>query len=549
MIGFIPRLAVSSHVLESRHKGGGFKSYTPSRPSLGPLAAELAVRAGKTAATAIRFLEQARGLLSTSFEELRSDLRELQSFHPELADRFTQLRELLDQPSVPSATRLRGEMQARYHTGTEFDDLIAEIRSRDGFENFLSAPSETQMKLAAANGPIVVINVGIISCYALIIEKTRIRPLYLARIRPPHLKRLVEMGITRPAVLRRLWDVMMKPILISLGFTGPPLDGESYPHVWWIPTGILSKFPLHAAGHHAPGSTETVMDWVMSSYSSSVKAIVNGRRRALGHLARSRSDAPLHAILVAMDSTPGLSGSGALPFAVGEVNSVKGLCESMSMKVTNIQSLKRKKSELLSLLPGCAIFHFAGHGKTNDKDPSESCLLLNDWEEDPLTVGSLFEQNLCEKAPFLAYLSACSTGEIQGTEDRQEVLMDDSIHLISACQIAGFRHVIGTLWTVNDRSCLDVARFTYEELARAESGLADEAVCRGLHRAVKRLRDRWLETYESDEGDYVDWDKEMAALISPDHRKRGNLCSDDDSDSDDGGNEPLYWVPYVHFGV
>jgi len=39
----------------------------------------------------------------------------------------------------------------------------------------------------------------------------------------------------------------------------------------------------------------------------------------------------------------------------------------------------------------------------------------------------------------------CGTGEV-----KNDSLIDEGLHLISACQLAGFRHVIGTLWVVRD---------------------------------------------------------------------------------------------------
>jgi CHAT domain-containing protein len=66
----------------------------------------------------------------------------------------------------------------------------------------------------------------------------------------------------------------------------------------------------------------------------------------------------------------------------------------------------------------------------------------------------------------------------------------EGVHLISACQQAGFRHVIGTLWEVNDETCVDMARIVYEVMGHG--GMTDESVCRGLHNATKELLNRWL---------------------------------------------------------
>jgi CHAT domain-containing protein len=71
-------------------------------------------------------------------------------------------------------------------------------------------------------------------------------------------------------------------------------------------------------------------------------------------------------------------------------------------------------------------------------------------------------------------------------------LIDEGIHLVSACQLAGFRHVVGTLWEVSDRHCVDVATVLYETIR--DEGMNDVALYRGLHRAVRALRDGRIET-------------------------------------------------------
>ncbi|KAH6982579.1 hypothetical protein EDB80DRAFT_544943, partial [Ilyonectria destructans] len=85
-----------------------------------------------------------------------------------------------------------------------------------------------------------------------------------------------------------------------------------------------------------------------------------------------------------------------------------------------------------------------------------------------------------------AYLSACGTGQIL-----DEGSVDESIHLANACQLAGFRHVVGTLWSVDDRLCVDMARMTYEVLR--DEGVRDDCVSRGLHRAMRTTRDQWVD--------------------------------------------------------
>lgn len=175
---------------------------------------------------------------------------------------------------------------------------------------------------------------------------------------------------------------------------------------------------------------------VMSSYSPSIKAIIHGRQRQLQPASSAQ------ALLVAMEHTPG---NDVLPFATKEVALVRNLCGSMSLQPVEPG---RRKQDVESHLLDCKIFHFAGHGGTDEHDASNSRLIL---EDGTLRVAELLEMNLVEHSPFLAYLSACGTGRI-----KDERSVDESIHLMSAFQLAGFRHVIGTLWEVRDELCVDM---------------------------------------------------------------------------------------------
>ena len=126
-----------------------------------------------------------------------------------------------------------------------------------------------------------------------------------------------------------------------------------------------------------------------------------------------------------------------LPSTHEEVSMLHELCKSMTL---NPIEPGQRKQDIIPHLPQYKIFHFAGHGYTDNEDPSKNHLLLNDGENDSLTIANLLEMNIRQSSPFLAYLSACGTGQI--TNKR---FFDESIHLISLFQLAGFRHVIGTL--------------------------------------------------------------------------------------------------------
>lgn len=73
-----------------------------------------------------------------------------------------------------------------------------------------------------------------------------------------------------------------------------------------------------------------------------------------------------------------------------------------------------------------------------------------------MTVARLFETNLQKQSPFIAYLSTCGIVQIK----RNELI--EGLHLISAFQLVGFQHVVGTLWEINDKSYMDMAITTYK---------------------------------------------------------------------------------------
>ncbi|HEX6448059.1 MAG TPA: CHAT domain-containing protein [Trebonia sp.] len=79
-------------------------------------------------------------------------------------------------------------------------------------------------------------------------------------------------------------------------------------------------------------------------------------------------------------------------------------------------------------------------------------------------------------------LAACSTSR-GGT-----AIPDEAIHVASSFQLAGYPHVIGTLWPVSDRFSARLTERFYAALAAdiADGRPADPAVA--LHSAVRALR-------------------------------------------------------------
>src|SRR3954447_20224834 len=77
-------------------------------------------------------------------------------------------------------------------------------------------------------------------------------------------------GLDLPAILGWLWDAIVEPVIDSLPATDEPS------RLWWLPTGLLGSFPLHAAGHSGrPGA----LDAVVSSYVPTLRALAHARSR------------------------------------------------------------------------------------------------------------------------------------------------------------------------------------------------------------------------------------------------------------------------------
>ncbi|KAL2843123.1 CHAT domain-containing protein [Aspergillus pseudoustus] len=496
-LSFLPMLSTLS--LSHRDK----QSMLSGLSGLSGMAASATLNAGEGALKALELLELGRGVIAGLVLNVRTDVSKLIERLPSLAKQFLTIRDALDTPEsdatsllAPSESfiwELRGKQ--RREKESEFHDICEMIRSQPGFENFLRAPTAQQMMAATKRGDIIVLNVSPIRSDAFLITSRGVEVVNLPnlafdqaqeiarKLRRPHLYGNQELVW----ILEWGWEVIARPCLEGLGHRHHRSDSDgatdSLPRVWWVLTGPLSHFPIHAAGKHHSGLQETVMDWVISSYSSSIKALLHvGPIPEPPEIFKS---APARALLVPMQDTPGQK---PLPFANVEVRMLEGLCKRLQLDPIPLPQIAKK--DVLAALKTCPqIFHFAGHGSSNGSDPSRSCLLLEDWQSNPLSVTDLRDNWLLEDnkiegraAPFLAYLSACSTGS-----NRDDNLIDEAIHLVSSCQLAGFRHVIGTLWAVSDQHCVDIAREFYETLIG--EGMTDHAVAKGLHRAIRHLRD------------------------------------------------------------
>lgn len=490
-----------------------------SAHELGQLAVSAGLYAGKPASRCLAALEQCRGVTLGFTIDCRSteNLQELRKINAELFHKFNNLRSRADEPDGPCGgffqpsnlgilelgfSQEKGKRQ-RVNDSKELVKTLQEIRNQPGFERFQLPPSNEQLVQMAKDGPIIIEVCTNIRSDAIIVTSSGVKSIPLpdlifsdARNRIEPLSK-VFLGKCRTYRSRTkkmeefllwLWRAAVKPVideLKTLGLAPPnPQADQSMPaRIWWIGAGFMGLAPFHAAGDHSPGSTNNTLSYAMSSYIPTIKALSYAREKPLTFLDRdSGGDSSL--LMVAMSETPGHSPLESVDIEVGSIASL--VPEGVRAEILPSPSVK----DILEKLPSFNTVHFACHGFSDPKDPFNSHLLLHAGTSgvDKLTVGAISDINL--KSAQIAYLSACSTAGIGS-----ECSADESVHIASAFQLAGFSHVLANMWPSDDNACLKVSTEFYRNLF--DGGLSKcghRKVASAFHYAVKKLRDENLKS-------------------------------------------------------
>ncbi len=258
-----------------------------------------------------------------------------------------------------------------------------------------------------------------------------------------------------------LWDAMAAPVLDRLGI-GPAAGGVA-PRLWWCPTGLLTLLPLHAAGYHRPGAPDRrVMAHVVSSYTPTLDALTQARRRR-------PSAAEKKMLLVAQAEEPG---ENHLP-SVSAVRKV--LTETFAGRCTVLAGADATAAAVRAGLREHDWVHFSCHADQNLTDPFLGGPILHDTT---LSIADISRSRY--GAGEFAFLAACKT-HVGGTTAPDEV-----ITLASALHHAGFRHVVGTMWSIDDSVTERLVGHVYAHLA--DPAFTPDHAARALHDAVDALR-------------------------------------------------------------
>lgn len=502
-------------------------------------------------AECLSLLEVGRGIIIGLTIDCRSDLSELTAINRYLANRLGDLRTAIDSPQASLGRQAdvyqpvdEERRRQRVEATNEIDETLAAIRQLRGFERFQLPPSTEDLLAVAAEGPIVVFNTTQHRSDAIIMTSSTIKSLRLPKMSNSDVvNRMKELpGLSRgkrstyPARNRKmqttllwLWEVAVEPVLEELNFHA--VDESELPRIWWIGVGDLATAPFHAAGNHSRGSTRNTISRAISSYTPTLKALSYARQKKLDLGPDSRlllvtmattPDTPATAAVPARPRVPAIPATAAAPAtlttpSVARTHGTAAVYSTPAVPGTTAKTWKPLPNAMteaddiiravqatthrvdsptiaavLERLPEYNITHFACHGVSDRENPSNSHLLLHADDlsrsgPGKLTVGAISAMHMHRGQ--IAYLSACCSAENAAVR-----LANEGIHIASGFQLAGFSHVLATLWESNDAACRQVAREFYTGLfGTREGGMEHRVVSAAFHRAVKKLRDENVE--------------------------------------------------------
>lgn len=422
---------------------------------------------------AIELAETGRGVLLASALDLRSDLAELADADPRLAQRVQFARDRVAEAEESSLD----EAARRWR---DYEAVVEEARER--VSDFLRPPKFDDLR-PHGDGAVVVVNVSHDRGDVIIVpgdgDPVSIplpglrhadvldRALHLwnatAALNTGSLTARLRARRFVGDVLTWLWDEVAGPVAATL-------PEDQLHRLWWLPIGPLGLFPFHAAG--SPGG-QGMLDLAVSSYTPTLRA-----------LARSRDQLPApvrRQLTVALAETPNLP---PLRATADEALALADYAPDGRV----LPDSRATTAEVLTGLGESTWAHFACHAVVDPASPSTGGLHLHDGQ---LSVGAINRLRL-DRAE-LAYLSACSTAR---TGLRHS---DEAVHLASAFHLAGYRHVIGSLWPIGDVAASRAAKAFYGAVSPT---CASGDFASALHGVVRSLRD-----------EHPDWPELWASLI------------------------------------
>ena len=372
-------------------------------------------------------------------------------------------------------------MQRNRILSEDWERVVERVRTIEGFSNFLQAVPFATLQVAAAEGPVILINISNYRSDAIILHINS-PPLLvpLPDVQPDHLIHLTEqLALARgtgvradrskdiPPILRVLWKDIVSPILDRLAAMGVPEKSRV-----WCPTSRSCGLPIHAAGPYRPAQ-RNLPDIYTSSYTTTLSALIRARSNI--------SDLFVVPKLLVVGQ-PG----EALPNVETEIGNLQQLGDFVDVLV----GTEANHDKVLCGLQQHSWAHFACHGRLGDiTQPFRASFELHGGRS--LTSLELIQARLPNAE--LAFLSACHSAE------GGFITPDEPIHLAAALQFCGFRSVVGTLWEMDDEDGPTISKEFYKHLFRKSGNKANfRDSAEELNVAIRALRkngvplERWI---------------------------------------------------------
>ncbi|KAF5565534.1 hypothetical protein FNAPI_1577 [Fusarium napiforme] len=212
-------------------------------------------KASADASRALQVQDAGRGVITGLALSARNDISDLEAHAPGIAAEYKNCRDLLSSQTPAASVRSSGipshdHGMDRYELNKRLDELEDKIRREvPGFANFQQPLSTDELKGLANKGPLV----------------------STGGLRTKNARNMSLLGI-----LKWLWNVAVHPVLKALGIQKSPAD-KKLPRVWWTASGLMALMLIHAAGDHTLETAPNILDFVIQSYTTTLRAMEYAR--------------------------------------------------------------------------------------------------------------------------------------------------------------------------------------------------------------------------------------------------------------------------------
>jgi CHAT domain-containing protein len=207
-------------------------------------------------------------------------------------------------------------------------------------------------------------------------------------------------------------------------------------------------------------------------------------------------------LMISQPDTPMLR---PIPGTTVEVQAIEQVLANHNVQHLCLESDNATINQVKTKMDAHSCIHFACHATQDTTKPLQSGFYLHDGR---LELSEIIKKQLI--GADLAFLSACQTST------GNEQLAEEAVHLAGGMLAAGYRGVVATMWSIEDRYGAGIAKDFYKHLIshgadgkKGLEGLSSNGAAHALHYATQQVQ-KMLDNSES---------------------------------------SLLTWVPYVHFGL